>query len=214
LSHLGVLFLDEVSSFKNENLDCLKEPMESGLIKINQLGLSVKYPANFILIAAQNPCPCGFYGSQVKACQCSPWQRKRYQDRISGSILDRIDLFFQTDLSKNKFILTKKHSFSNLDTIQNKITAARESQRQRYKHLPVRTNAKLTGSQVKKLIYLNNDCVRFLEKATNSFQLSSRSIFKTIKVARTIADLDGASLVKREHLMEALSYRCRLSLPS
>ena len=214
LSHLGVLFLDEVSSFKNENLDCLKEPMESGLIKINQLGLSVKYPANFILIAAQNPCPCGFYGSQVKACQCSPWQRKRYQDRISGSILDRIDLFFQTDLSKNKFILTKKHSFSNLDTIQNKITAARESQRQRYKHLPVRTNAKLTGSQVKKLIYLNNDCVRFLEKATNSFQLSSRSIFKTIKVARTIADLDGASLVKREHLMEALSYRCRLSLLS
>lgn len=214
LSHLGVLFLDEFNSFKNENLDCLKEPMESGLIKINQLGLSVKYPANFILIAAQNPCPCGFYGSQDKACQCSPWQRKRYQEKISGSILDRIDLFFQTDLSKNQFVLTKEHSLFNLETIREKITAARDSQRQRYQHLPVSANAKLTGLQVKKLIYLNNDCTRFLEKAVDSFQLSSRSIFKTIKVARTIADLDGVRLVEREHLIEALSYRYRLSLSS
>lgn len=209
LAHRGILFLDELNLFNEDSLNCLREPMETGLIQLNNLGISVQYPANFTLIAANNPCPCGFYGSQLKTCSCNPWIRERYQQKIPQAILDRIDLFYQTSINPKNFILDHDVSHDNLTEIKNKISLARKIQQHRYQHCNCSTNSQLTGAQVKELIYLNKSCCLLLKKASHSLKLSHRALFKIIKVARTIADLAAASEITQVHIVEALGYRQR-----
>ncbi|GEM_PF-1616945 len=220
LAHQGVLFLDEINLFSIQALDCLREPLETGRITLNKHGSQVTYPADFLLVASQNPCPCGYYGSQVRRCQCNPWQRQLYQQKISGAILDRVELFLNVELEHDQLQFNDIHddldsvnqaSAINLRKIQDQILSVRQKQQQRYNQMGFSEVGCLTGRQVKQMIYLDKNCRLLLNQASNSLHLSNRAILKTIRVARTIADIDQHDSINSNHIREALSYRQRTS---
>ncbi len=163
-----------------------------------------------MLIAARNPCPCGNYGSKIKPCRCTPWRRRRYQQRLDQAVLDRIDLFFKTGDDLKSFVLEQDKSQKiKISTIKNKIKRAYQQQSERYHDLNLRYNSQLTGKQVQERIFLDKSCKKLLKKAARNLKLSNRAIFKVVKVARTIADLDHKQSLTQDHLLEALNYRHR-----
>lgn len=206
LAHNGVLFLDEFAEFSRSSLEVLREPLENGRVTISRAKETVSYPARFTLIAAMNPCPCGHLGDPIKPCTCSPMQVNRYKSRISGPLLDRIDL--TVNLNPVKYSDWNKKSEGETSTqIRERVLKAREIQRNRFKNSATTANAFMTPKEIKEFCLLPAGADAILETAMRKFGLSARSLDKILKTARTIADLDGKENIEVKHLVEVMQYR-------
>ncbi|HHW02882.1 MAG TPA: YifB family Mg chelatase-like AAA ATPase [Thermoanaerobacterales bacterium] len=205
LAHHGVLFLDELPEFPREVLELLRQPMEDGKITITRLNATVSYPSRFFLIASANPCPCGFYGDPFHECSCSPQQIHKYLAKISGPLLDRIDI--QTEVAPVKFSDFESTSITDSATIKKKVENARLLQLERYKGENIYCNSQLTPGLISKYCKLGRAEKLLLKDAFNRFKLSARAYNRILKVSRTIADLEQSQDIKEDHLAEALRYR-------
>jgi len=207
LAHRGILFLDEFPEFPRSVLEALRQPMEDGLVTISRASGTMTYPAKFILIAAANPCPCGNYGSLTKRCMCSTSSVIRYKRRISGPMLDRIDIFVTVPPVETEALSQWKQSGETSESIQNRVQLARDRQENRKKETNCFCNAELSVKKIKTICPLSPDIIAFLQKATTKFGLSARSYYRIIKVSKTIADLAGSDTILLSHVAEALQYR-------
>lgn len=208
LAHRGVLFLDEFPEFPRNVMESLRQPMEDGIVTISRARGSVTYPANFMLVAAANPCPCGYYGDPKKACVCMPGQISRYEKRVSGPILDRIDIHINVPSVDTQKLLEKpKENIESSQSIQRRVQKARDIQSNRFAETTIRNNAEMATKDVKKYCTLSPECLAMLRGAIANMNLSARSYFKVIRVARTIADLEDKESISTLHLAEALQYR-------
>lgn len=211
LAHKGVLFLDEFSEFQIPIIECLRQPMESGCITISRSRGSIKLPCDFTLVACSNPCPCGYLGDRKVRCTCKPPQVDRYRRKVSGPILDRIDLFVRVwnpDFDKiigSKALLTSQERSST--KIKERVESVRCIQERRFIREGITVNARMTNNMVKEYCALSPPCEDLLSQAMQKFNLSPRSLFKIIKVARTIADMDGAPAITATHLAESIQYK-------
>ena len=213
LAHRGILFLDELPEYPRNVLEALRQPLEDGQITLARANQHATYPANFILIATMNPCPCGYYGDPDHPCTCSTAQISAYRKRLSGPILDRIDLVVNVNrLRSDHFLAPATPSSSTYASFhaaaQALITAAHQRQTTRYQN-PAIFNAQLTSPQITNFIHLAPDARAFLTTAADRLHLSARGYFKVLKVAQTIAYLDAAAQITPAHLSDALSYRVR-----
>lgn len=209
LAHRGVLFLDELPEYSRMSLEALRQPLEDKMVHIARARNHVSYPANFMLVATQNPCPCGYYGDQGRACTCTTAAIEHYQQKLSGPLLDRIDI--SITLSRVAAAdLTSTQQSSNIETekFRESIIQARTRQLERYQN-PSYTNAAASSKEVASLMSINHAAKSFLDSAADKLQLSARSYFKVIKVARTIADIANEEVIEVPHLSEALQYRFR-----
>ena len=202
LAHHGVLFLDELPEFDRKVLEALREPLESGNITISRATKQTEFPANFQLIAAMNPCPCGQLGNQINSCVCSMQQIQRYRKKLSGPFLDRIDICIEVNpLPKNYFL--QKFKEEDSETIRNRVKKAQIKQLKQFGKL----NHKLSGELLEISNSLSSTDRKILQNSLEKFQLSTRSFHRVLRIARTIADLSESEKIKKPHLMEALSYR-------
>ncbi|MBU0706991.1 YifB family Mg chelatase-like AAA ATPase [Patescibacteria group bacterium] len=206
LAHRGVLFLDELPEFPRSVLESLRQPLEEGVIFVTRVQGSLKFPAKFILMAAQNPCPCGYYGDRDKECSCTPWQISKYNKKISGPLLDRIDLHLR--VSRVKFEeLTSISPAEKSDSIRERVVQARQVQLKRFKNAKIFTNTEMDSRGIKMFCQIDTVSQEILHKAMSLHQLSARSYTRILKVSRTIADLEGSESIKSRHIAEALQYR-------
>lgn len=208
LAHRGVLFLDEFPEFPRVVLEALRQPLEDHYISISRASGSLTFPAQFMLLAALNPCPCGFLGSSQKSCVCMPGQVAKYQKKISGPILDRIDLHLDVPaVEVEKLTNTKPGETSK--KIRNRVKKAREAQIKRFKNSSILTNSEMNNSQIKEFCTISKEALELLKMAISSMNLSARSYHRILKVSRTIADLAGSQNIETEHIAESLQYRFR-----
>ncbi len=207
LAHRGVLFLDEFPEYPRHVLESLRQPMEDGVITISRAAGTVSYPAKFMLIAAANPCPCGYYGSDAKACKCLPGQIARYQKRISGPILDRIDIHLEIQPVRVEKLISDNSTSESSASIQKRVQNARDKQLKRFKDLKIKSNSEMSTKQVKEMCPLSTECSQIMRQATGQLNLSARSYYKVIKVARTIADIEGLDDIEENHISQALMFR-------
>ena len=209
LAHGGVLFLDELAEFKRDALEALRQPLEDRQISIARANAKVRYPANVILIASMNPCPCGNFGSKDKQCRCTPREINRYLSRISGPLLDRIDMHIGMEEISYAELMGERTGETSLQ-IRRRVNEARCVQRKRYQLSGIYSNAALSGEMIDDYCRLTGGCEKLLESAYHAFALSARAMTRVLKVARTIADLDGAENIDKKHLAEAIQYRTDL----
>lgn len=208
LAHKGVLFLDEFPEFENKAIESLREPLEEKVVSISRARGTVKFPAHFILVAAMNPCPCGNFGIKGKPCTCSPLQIERYKRKISGPIIDRIDIW--TEVSKvDHEKLTEKAEKSESVPARARIMKARSIQEKRFNDAGRRigTNSEMSARDITLILKISDEVKEILNKSARTLDLSARSYHKIIKLARTIADLDSALEISPAHILEAISYR-------
>ncbi len=205
LSHRGVLFLDEIPEFNRVILEALRQPLEDNYITIARAKNTVEYPANFILVATTNLCPCGFYGS-TRQCQCSPYQIAHYQRKLSGPILDRIDIFVDVQAVEHAKLLQTTNDNQEDKKAQKRIAASRHWQQQRLSSYE-RVNSDMTNEDIKRHATISNQAKVFLNQAAERLEISGRGYMRVIKVARTIADLESSTRILPEHIAEALQYR-------
>lgn len=206
LAHRGVLFLDELPEFPRNVLETLRQPLETGYVVISRANAHVKYPARFQLIAAMNPSPCGYLGHPTIPCVSTPKQIQAYRNKLSGPLLDRIDLHVDVQPVDLKDLSIPKAKETSAD-IRLRVIAARLIQEARYFDYGFKTNAEASGAILDEVLKLDDKCKEILEKADKAFALSARGYYRTLKVARTIADLECAKNIESKHLIEALSYR-------
>ena len=206
-AHNGVLFLDELPEYPRATLEILRQPLEDGVVTVARAARTVEYPANFMLVASMNPCPCGFYGSASHECTCSSSQIQKYMSRISGPLLDRIDLHIQVDEVKYDELSSKSMEAESSSVVKERVNAARAVQLNRYAGSGVFSNAKMTSAMIKSYCALDAAGERILSSAFDKFGLSARAYTRVLKVARTIADLDGAENISSRHVTEAVMYR-------
>lgn len=207
LAHRGVLFLDELVEFPRSVLEVLRQPLEDAKIVISRTKHSVTYPAKFILLAAMNPCPCGFLGDKEKTCTCTEFQKNRYLSRLSGPLLDRIDLQVDvTRLTSEELVNTAPAKETSKD-IRERVIKARQIQALRYKNDGILTNAELDTKLIRKYCKLDKQSEELFKSAINKYQLSGRKYDRILKLSRTIADLSGSENIQITHLMQALQYR-------
>lgn len=207
LSHNGVLFFDELPEYSRSTLEALRQPLEDKIITIARAKDTIQYPADFILVATSNPCPCGYYGSS-KACSCAPYELLKYQRRLSGPILDRIDLYVEVDEVKHTTLLEEAKSESS-NSVKERVVQAHKKQKERF-GTSLQRNANLTNRQIKQYARLTPEPKRLLDMAAEKLHLSARAYMRIIKVARTIADLNGNDTIGIQEITEALQYRKNL----
>lgn len=206
LAHNGVLFLDELPEFSKSALEILRQPLEDGIITISRVNCTLTYPCSIMMIAAMNPCPCGYYGHPTRDCICRPNAVSRYLSRISGPLLDRLDIHVEVppvdfnDLSTNEIYESSK-------TIKNRVNAARLIQNERFKNTNIICNARISPALIKKTCVMSSDASSLLKVAFDKMALSARAYNRILKVARTIADLDCSEIIKSSHIAEAIQYR-------
>lgn len=206
LAHFGVLFLDELPEFNKNTLEVMRGPLEDGTVTISRINATLTYPCDFMFVASMNPCPCGYYGSKDKECNCSPQMISKYMGKISGPLLDRIDIQIEVTPVKYK----KLESTGNLENskqIKERVNKARIIQRERYNKEKIYSNSQLTPKLIEKYCKLNDASKRILQIAFEKLGLSARAHGRILKVARTIADLDGKQDIEEHHIAEAIQYR-------
>jgi len=211
LSHRGVLFLDELPEFGHAVLEVLRQPLEDKLITISRAQGSITFPANFMLVGAMNPCPCGYYGDPFKQCTCPPSLVSRYQKRISGPFIDRVDIFVEVphiDYEK----LADDRLGEKSDKVQARVEAARLLQRKRFQGTKLTCNAEMTPTEVREFCRAEESAQSLLKMAMKQLYLSARAFHRILKLARTIADLENGDIIKAHHLAEAIQYRPRSQL--
>ncbi|MDO4594879.1 MAG: YifB family Mg chelatase-like AAA ATPase [Tissierellia bacterium] len=206
LAHNGVLFLDELPEFSKKTIETLREPLENKEIHISRSGASLTYPADFILVAAMNPCPCGNYGNPLKECNCSQNEISRYLSKVSSPLLDRIDIHIEVKPVKYDDLVDKSIAKSSKEMREN-VHIARLRQKERYKDEKINTNSQLTTRLMKKYIILDDNLEKIAAQAFKKYNFSARSFDKILKMSRTIADLDDSEKILPMHLMEAIRYR-------
>lgn len=206
LAHGGVLFLDELPEYKRSTLEALRQPLEDGKITVSRAGGTCTYPARFMLCASMNPCPCGNYGSEKLVCTCTPAEIRRYRKKVSGPLLDRIDLQVEVD-NITYDALTSSSREEGSAEVKERVNGARRIQRNRFEGYGINTNAEMGERELAKFCALNAESDRILRFAFESMKLSARARARIIKVARTIADLDANETILEKHIFEAVSYR-------
>jgi len=206
LAHRGVLFLDELPEFPRNVLEVLRQPLEEGKVTISRASSSQIYPARFLLVAAQNPCPCGYAGDQEVNCSCSPSQIQRYSTKISGPLLDRLDLVVNVERVKRNQLLSGEAS-EPTETVRNRVIATRKVQSNRFAKENINSNNEMNNKQIQKYCELDERAKDLLEQAINNLKLSARAYMRVLKVGRTIADMDESENISAKHLAEALQYR-------
>lgn len=207
LAHRGVLFLDEVVEHSTKTLEVLRQPIEDKIVTISRAGGTLTFPANFLLVAAMNPCPCGYYGDTVRACTCTPTLITRYQGRLSGPLMDRIDIHItvpRVDLPK----LASSERGESSASVQARVEAARQRQRERFAgHSGLFANADMNAGQIQALCKISQEGQQLLELSAKRLQMSARAYHRTLKLSRTIADLDNSASIQVQHIAEAIQYR-------
>ena len=206
LAHRGVLFLDEFPEFPRSTLESLRQPVEDGFISISRAAGSLTFPCRFLLVAASNPCPCGLLNHPTKKCQCSTSSILFYKKKLSGPLLDRIDLHVQV-LPVEETKLSMHTASVSSKELKEKVLIAKEIQEKRFRNMKIRYNSEMNTTQIKEYCTLSSEASISLQTAVSKLQLSARSYFKTIKVSQTIADLSGSNLIEQNHITEALQYR-------
>ena len=207
LANHGVLYLDELPEFSRKALEALRQPLEDRMVTITRVNSTVTYPSDFVLIASMNPCPCGYYGDSHHECKCSIGDIRRYMGRISGPILDRMDMHIEVPSVAFDELNDKNRHFRSSEEIRESVILARERQKKRFSNSKISTNSEMDNRQIKRYCSLNDDSKLLLKEAFSKMGLSARSYNKIIKVARTISDIEGKETIETNHLMESLSYR-------
>ena len=208
LSHRGVLFLDELPEFGHAVLEVLRQPLEDRVITISRAAGSVTFPANFMLVGAMNPCPCGYYGDPFRQCNCSPGLVARYQKRVSGPFIDRVDIFIEVphiDYEK----LADDRLGEKSEKVQTRVEAARSTQHRRFKGTSLACNAEMTPTEVREFCAAEESAQSLLKAAMKQLYLSARAFHRILKIGRTLADLEGTDIIKAHHIAEAIQYRPR-----
>lgn len=206
LAHHGVLFLDELPEFKKNVLETLRQPLEDGKITIARSGQTATYPARFSLVASMNPCPCGYFGDGTNRCRCSPQQIRQYQGRVSGPLLDRIDIHIEVPSVRYRDLTARKKGESSAE-MKRRIEAARKIQRERFKGAATICNARMSEAQLRQFSSIDEESHKLIEMAIDKLGLSARAHTRILKVARTIADLDNSNVLTSSHVAEAIQYR-------
>jgi magnesium chelatase family protein len=206
LADNGVLFLDELPEFKKNVLEVLRQPMEDGCVTISRANSTVTYPSNFMLVAAMNPCPCGYLGSAKRECHCTFPQIQRYRAKISGPLLDRIDIHMEVPAVQYKDLSNKEAGRSSAEILK-RVRKARAIQRERFQRMKIHNNANMNSRQIRRFCEIGQESDLLLERAMEKLGLSARAHSRILKIARTIADLEGSLDIKPDHVAEAIQYR-------
>jgi len=207
LSHHGVLFLDELPEFRRDVLEVLRGPLEDGHVTISRVAATMTYPARIMLIAAMNPCPCGYYGDPIKQCACSQANIQKYLQRISGPLLDRIDIHMEVPRLPQDEMLQSRGDGESSQTIRDRVVAARDIQKQRYDGTDLQCNAHMGSKQIRHYCEVGKDVKDLLKQAISALGLSARAYDRILKLSRTVADLEGAQDIGLAHVAEAIQYR-------
>ncbi len=205
LSHQGILFLDELPEFPRHVLEVLREPLESGKVTISRASRQAEFPAKFQLIAAMNPCPCGYLGDKDRVCTCSQHQIERYRAKVSGPLLDRIDMHVEVLRISHQELRMASCSQENTEIVKARVTKARNRQLNRNNG---KANAHINNHEMEKLLNISEQNLQLLESIVEKLKLSARAYHRILKVSRTIADLDGSEAIEQQHVLEATSFRC------
>lgn len=206
LAHRGVLFLDEIPEFPRTTLESLRQPLEDGFITISRASGTLIFPSRFLLLAASNPCPCGYLGHEKRSCRCLPGTILKYRKRLSGPLLDRIDLHIDVPSVAEEKLTSNILSESSLE-VRKRVSKAREIQKKRFNNLKIFSNGEMSSAQIKKFCQLSTDATELLKQAISKLSLSARSYFKTIKIGQTIADLNQKEIIESSYINEALQFR-------
>lgn len=208
LAHRGVLFLDEFPEFSRNVLESLRQPLEDGIVSISRAKQRISFPADFMLVAASNPCPCGYQGDNTRECICTTQQILRYQKRLSGPLLDRIDIHVDVPAVKSEKLVGDDNPEGSI-RVRKRINKALSIQKKRFENEKILANGQMGAKDIKKHLILSDEVKELMKTAADKLSLSARSFHKVLKVARTIADLDNVPEIKKEHVLEALQYRPR-----
>jgi len=206
LAHHGVLFLDELPEFKRDALEVLRQPLEDGVVNVARVQASLIYPANFILVASMNPCVCGYYGDVFRQCTCSQTMVRKYQQRISGPLLDRIDLHVDVPRLAEEELVNYPNAEPSTK-VRSRVCSARAHQQRRFEGRRFYCNAQMGAKEIKEFCVANDDVKTLLRSAIQQLSLSARAYDRILKVSRTIADLEGADEIQASHVAEAIQYR-------
>jgi magnesium chelatase family protein len=206
LAHNGVLFLDELPEFSRDAMEVLRQPIEDGQVTISRVSGTLTYPCSMMVVAAMNPCPCGYFGHPVRECGCSPQAVSRYLSRVSGPLLDRLDLHVEVAPVQYQN-LTSPQPEESSESIRRRVNGARKIQQERYQNIGISCNAKLPSPAVNQFCPLDDGASALLSRAFETMGLSARAYDRILKVSRTIADLDGTEVIQRRHIAEAVQYR-------
>ena len=206
MAHQGVLFLDELPEFRKDTLDLMRQPLEDGRVTISRASGAVTYPAEFMMVCAMNPCKCGWYGDPSGRCNCSSWSVENYRSRISGPLLDRIDIIVEVPAVHFEDLRRRAEAEPSAD-VKKRVDAARSVQRKRFENNGSMCNARLGPEEMRRYCALSDDCAALMKQAFDSMGLTARSYDRILKVARTVADLDGSETIQMQHLAEAIQYR-------
>jgi magnesium chelatase family protein len=206
LAHNGILFLDELPEFDKSTLEVMRQPLESGVVTISRAAASLTYPANFMLASAMNPCMCGFHSHPTKECRCTPSQIQKYMSKISGPLLDRIDIHIEVPAVPYEKLISEPTGESSYD-IRQRVNKARQIQNQRFTKEYGHCNAHMQPRQIRKYCRMEDGASKLLETAIKQLGLSARAYDRILKVSRTIADLAESEIIQTEHISEAIQYR-------